>query len=87
MVILFINIDRSKRAERELERLNETLQALFQSAPDAVVTVDGKGHIRRVNSRTEALFGYTAGELLGQRIEILIPPRFKARHSATEPVI
>jgi PAS domain S-box-containing protein len=78
VLILLIDIDRSKRAERELESLNETLQALFQAAPDAVVTVDAKGRMMRVNSRTEALFGYTSAELLGQRIEILLPPRFKA---------
>jgi PAS domain S-box-containing protein len=80
VVILFVDIDRSKRAERELERLNETLQALFQSAPDSVVAVNKKGRIMRVNNRTEALFGYTSAELLGQRIEILMPARFKTRH-------
>jgi PAS domain S-box-containing protein len=80
VVILLIDIDRSKRAERDLARLNETLQALFHSAPDAVVAVDGKGHIARVNSRTEAMFGYTSAELVGKRIEILMPSRFKDRH-------
>jgi len=79
-VILFIDIDRSKRAERELERLNETLQALFQAAPDAVVTVDAQGRILRVNSRTELMFGYTSAELHGRQIEILMPARFKATH-------
>jgi PAS domain S-box-containing protein len=79
VVILFIDIDRSKRAERDLARLNETLQALFHSAPDAVVAVDGKGHIVRVNSRTEAMFGYTSAELIGKRIEMLMPSRFKDR--------
>ena len=43
VVIVLIDIDRSKRTERELGRLNETLRALFQSAPDAVVTVDPQG--------------------------------------------
>jgi PAS domain S-box-containing protein len=81
VMIVLIDIDRSKRAESELATLNETLQALFHSVPDAVVTVDGKGRIMRVNSRTEALFGYTSAELIGQRIEILIPPRFKFRHT------
>jgi len=37
VVILFVDIDRSKRAERDLVRLNETFQALFHSAPDAIV--------------------------------------------------
>jgi PAS domain S-box-containing protein len=80
VVVLFIDIDRSKRNERELGRLNETLQALFQSVPDAVVTVDAQGRIKRVNSQSESMFGYTSLELHGQRIEILMPARFKVRH-------
>lgn len=80
VVILFIDIDRIKPSERELVRLNKTLQALFQSAPDAVVTVDAQGCIMRVNSQTESIFGYSSGELHGKPIEILMPARFKARH-------
>ena len=34
----------------------------------------------RVNSQTESMFGYTSMELCGQRIEILMPTRFKVQH-------
>ncbi|MBV8141427.1 MAG: PAS domain S-box protein [Verrucomicrobia bacterium] len=79
-VILFVDIDQSKRAQAEFSNLNSTLLALFQSAPDAIVTVDARGRIDRVNNQTEAMFGYTSPELRGQRIEILMPARFKAGH-------
>jgi len=68
-------------ARAELQKLNETLTALFQSAPDAIVTVDADGRIERANDQAESMFGYTRQELIGQRIEMLIPARFQMQHA------
>jgi PAS domain S-box-containing protein len=68
-------------ARAELQKLNETLTALFQSAPDAIVTVDANGRIERANDQAESMFGYTRQELIGQRIEMLMPARFQMQHA------
>jgi PAS domain S-box-containing protein len=54
--------------------------SLFQSAPDAIVTVDADGLIIRVNNQTELMFGYSSLELHGKKIELLMPTRFRAAH-------
>jgi PAS domain S-box-containing protein len=58
----------------------QRFRALLESAPDAMVIVDGAGTIRLVNAQTEALFGYQRQELLGRPVEILVPRRFRADH-------
>lgn len=59
---------------------DERFRALLESAPDAMVIVDPSGRIAMANAQTENLFGYSRDELVGQLVEVLIPPRFRAAH-------
>ena len=52
----------------------------LEISPDALVLVDAAGRIARVNSQTEALFGYTRSELEGEALDALLPERFRAAH-------
>ncbi|HEY6637876.1 MAG TPA: PAS domain S-box protein [Solirubrobacterales bacterium] len=63
------------------DRRSQTLEReLLEFAPDAVVGVDEQGEIKLVNSRTEAVFGYARDELIGHRIEMLVPGAARSDH-------
>ena len=53
---------------------------LLEALPDAVIAVDREGTIVQVNSQTQALFGYDRDELIGQKVEMLVPESFRQQH-------
>ncbi|HEV8388204.1 MAG TPA: PAS domain S-box protein [Dongiaceae bacterium] len=67
-------------AERHLRASEARFRDLLESAPDAVLITDDHGVIQLVNAQTELLFGYRREELIGQKIEMLIPQRYRGNH-------
>jgi PAS domain S-box-containing protein len=64
----------------ERKRAEGLFRALLESAPDAVIVVDGGGQIVLVNTTAERVFGYRRSEMIGKPIELLIPRRHRHRH-------
>src|SRR5437879_2465604 len=58
----------------------QKLKDLLESAPDAMVIVNRSGEVVLVNSQAVSLFGWKPEELMGKKIDILVPERFRANH-------
>lgn len=54
--------------------------SILEAIPDAVAAVNQQGVIIQVNSQIESLFGYTRDELIGQKVEMLVPERHRPQH-------
>ena len=57
-------------------------RAVVDTAVDAIVAIDSNGAIRSVNQATERLFGYSAAELIGNNVNMLMPQPYAAEHDA-----
>ena len=58
------------------------LQALLDAAVDAVILINARGGIEIFNQSAERLFGYTAAEVIGQNVGILMTDHDRVQHDA-----
>lgn len=60
---------------------DELIRTAFERSPSGMLAVDSSGRIVLVNAEVERIFGWSRAELLGQRVEVLVPEHLGARHT------
>ena len=58
----------------------EHITSLFENATEGFVVTDSNGTIFLVNPSANRMFGYKEDELLGQKIEVLVPAQYRKNH-------
>ena len=53
---------------------------IVESSPDGIIFADQDGIIRLWNAGAERIFGYTAGEAVGEMLDIIVPEKIRERH-------
>ncbi len=70
-----------RRSAEEALRLSEArFEGIVRISEDAIISIDNDQTITMFNDGAEKIFGYTAVEVIGKRIESLVPDRFGAMH-------
>ncbi|GIL18150.1 MAG: hypothetical protein BroJett040_19010 [Oligoflexia bacterium] len=70
----------AERAEIDLAASEQKYRALTEDAYDSILMIDSDARIVMVNEQLLRKFGYTREEVVGQKIEFLIPERFRKTH-------
>jgi PAS domain S-box-containing protein len=74
-MVLSAIVDISARKRQE-----ERFRRVVEAAPNAMVMVSAAGRIEMVNTQAERVFGYSRSELLGKKMDMLVPERFRRHH-------
>ncbi len=74
MRVVSVDVTEAVTAQQEAEKALQWLEGVFASIPDAVIVTDVLGLIRSANPAAEELFGWKAGELIGQEFEVAFSP-------------
>jgi PAS domain S-box-containing protein len=86
------DITEMKWAERALRDSEARFAGMIGIASDAIISIDENHAITIFNRGAEAIFGYTAAEVLGRPLDVLLPERARGvhaqhlRHFAASPV-
>jgi PAS domain S-box-containing protein len=63
-----------------VEAISSLAESILEQIADAVIYTDDTGTIMRWNHAASALFGYSAAEVLGQKLDLIIPEHLRAAH-------
>ncbi len=69
-----------RRAISQLEDSEARTRTILETAVDAIITIDGRGLVESMNPAAERLFGYPAGEVVGQNVKMLMPQPYRNEH-------
>lgn len=72
----------ARQKAQELQESERRVHAVLDHAMDGIFTFDANGVIENFNPAAERIFGYTAAEVLGERIGKLIPEPYLSEHEA-----
>jgi two-component system, LuxR family, sensor kinase FixL len=67
---------------RELEEKQRRVEAIVQTAVEGIITINERGIIDSFNPAAEKMFGYTAAEVIGQNVSVLMPSPDRERHDS-----
>ena len=70
-----------RRSDLARQEAAEQLHAVVENAIDGIITIDARGVITSWNPAAGRIFGYAADEVIGQRIETLMPEPYRSEHA------
>jgi two-component system sensor kinase FixL len=69
-----------RESEKRFQWDQARLAAIVNTAVDAIITIDEAGCINSVNPAMEKLFGYSAAEVIGRNVKLLMPDPYRREH-------
>ncbi len=70
----------TEEAAAELASREAHLRSILDTVPDAMVVIDERGLIRDFSSAAERLFGWSAAEIAGRNVSLLMPEPYRSAH-------
>jgi two-component system sensor kinase FixL len=77
---MLVDLTRRVHLEGELGASEARWRAVVDSAVDGIIVIDAHGHVEAFNQAAERLFGYTAQEVLGHNVDMLMPSPYREEH-------
>lgn len=74
ILLLAAAIERIRREDAARQQAQRIAESILDTAPNAILSIDGDGTILRANRAVEKIFGYRPEELLGRNVKMIMPP-------------
>jgi two-component system, chemotaxis family, CheB/CheR fusion protein len=81
LILLAIeDITEAQSTQRKLSEREARLSAILSTAPDAIISIDEDGLVGSFSAAAERIFGYTAAEVIGSNVKMLMAEPYRSEH-------
>ncbi|MBF0187784.1 MAG: PAS domain S-box protein, partial [Magnetococcales bacterium] len=70
------------RSQQETEERNERLRTVLDTVIDGIIVIDTRGRVSGFSPSAERIFGYSAEEVIGHNVKMLMPEPFHSKHDS-----
>ena len=70
----------ARRTQAEIEEREALLRSILDTVPDPMIVIDERGIVQSFSAAAERLFGFTADEICGRNVSVLMPPPYREAH-------
>jgi two-component system sensor kinase FixL len=76
------DLSEAHRVHQELQRREALLRSILDTVPDALVVIDEGGIIQTFSAAAERLFGFSADDVVGRNVSLLMPATYREAHDS-----
>lgn len=80
LLLYFSDVSAQREAVQALYESEARARAILDTTVDAIITIDERGLIESYNKAAERIFGFTAAEVMGENVSLLMPSPFREEH-------
>jgi len=80
VVAIVRDITERKRTEQKLRESEARVRSILETVAEGIVSIDDHGTVLSFNPAAEKIFGYTADEVIGRNVKMLMPPPYRELH-------
>ncbi len=76
------DVTERKQSENELRDSAARIEAIVDTVVDGIITINERGEIETINPAAEVIFGYSAGDVMGLNVSMLMPEPYHEEHDS-----
>jgi PAS domain-containing protein len=80
LLLVGADITARRQSEEAMQRSAAQLKGVLDTAADGIITINEKGIIQSFNPAAERIFGFSAGEVEGRNVSLLMPEPSRSSH-------
>ncbi|MDH5777049.1 MAG: EAL domain-containing protein [Gammaproteobacteria bacterium] len=80
LLIIIEDLTEQENLREQTLTADQRVRAIMDNVSDGIITIDERGNVESFNASAEKQFGYSAAEIIGKNVKLLMPEPYQSNH-------